>query len=81
MLLGTGLLPELFGEDESTGTGPSAWVTSPGALALFAACWLAGTVFVRLAWLFAYVDVRIRRDLWDLELQFVQEARRLETMR
>lgn len=81
MLLGTGLLPELFGEDDSTGPGPSAWITAPGTLALLAACWLAVTVFVRLAWLFAYVDVRIRRDLWDLELQFVQEARRLETMR
>lgn len=33
---------------------------------------------VRLAWFFCYVDVRVRRDCWDMELQILQEARRLE---
>jgi len=31
----------------------------------------------RLAWFFCYVDLRVRRDCWDVELEFVQEARRL----
>lgn len=32
----------------------------------------------RLAWFFCYLDVRVRRDCWDMELQILQEARRLE---
>jgi hypothetical protein len=32
----------------------------------------------RLAWFFCYVDVRVRRDCWDMELQILQEAQRLE---
>lgn len=32
----------------------------------------------RLAWFFCYLDVRVRRDLWDLELQFHQAAEQLE---
>ena len=32
----------------------------------------------RLAWFFCYVDVRVRRDCWDMELQILQEAERLE---
>jgi len=34
--------------------------------------------FGRLAWFLCYVDVRVRRDCWDMELQIVQEAARLE---
>ena len=33
----------------------------------------------RLAWFFCYVDVRVRRDCWDMELQIMQEAERLES--
>ncbi len=33
----------------------------------------------RLAWFFCYIDVRVRRDCWDMELQIIQEAERLET--
>ncbi len=32
----------------------------------------------RLAWFFCYVDLRVRRDCWDMELRFTQEARRLQ---
>src|SRR5262249_38921797 len=28
----------------------------------------------RLAWFFCYIDVRVRRDCWDMELQIIQEA-------
>jgi hypothetical protein len=33
----------------------------------------------RMAWFFCYMDVRVRRDCWDMELQFIQEAERLES--
>lgn len=33
----------------------------------------------RLAWFFCYIDVRVRRDCWDMELQIMQEAERLES--
>lgn len=33
----------------------------------------------RLAWFFCYLDVRVRRDCWDMELQILQEAERLGT--
>ena len=32
----------------------------------------------RLAWFFCYIDVRVRRDCWDMELSIIQEAERLE---
>ena len=32
----------------------------------------------RLAWFFCYIDVRVRRDCWDMELLIIQEAERLE---
>ncbi len=34
----------------------------------------------RLAWFFCYVDVRVRRDCWDMELQILHEAERLEAV-
>lgn len=34
----------------------------------------------RLAWFFCYMDVRVRRDCWDMELQIIQEAQRLEAV-
>jgi hypothetical protein len=32
----------------------------------------------RLAWFFCYMDVRVRRDCWDMELSIIQEAERLD---
>ncbi|HEY2252763.1 MAG TPA: hypothetical protein VGH74_16940 [Planctomycetaceae bacterium] len=32
----------------------------------------------RLAWFFCYIDVRVRRDCWDMELSIIQEAERLD---
>jgi hypothetical protein len=43
------------------------------------ACALYAYVIGRLAWFFCYIDVRVRRDCWDMELAILQEARRLET--
>lgn len=32
----------------------------------------------RLAWLFCYIDVRVRKDLWDLQIEFADEVARLK---
>ena len=39
--------------------------------------WLVYPV-ARLAWMFCYFDVRIRKEGWDIELDFRVEANRLE---
>jgi hypothetical protein len=44
--------------------------------ALLAVLWLAYPV-ARLAWFFVYLDLRIRQECWDLELDFRLERRRL----
>lgn len=46
---------------------------------LAATAWAVYPV-ARLAWFFCYLDVRIRREGWDLELDFRIEARRLEAI-
>ena len=35
----------------------------------------------RLAWFLCYIDLRVRRDCWDMELQLIHEAQRLEADR
>lgn len=37
---------------------------------------LAAYMLCRLAWFLSYVDLRIRRDCWDLEVALAEEARR-----
>lgn len=49
----------------------------PRCLAVFAAAVMLVYPIVRLAWFFCYIDLRVRRDCWDMELLFRQEARRL----
>jgi hypothetical protein len=41
-------------------------------------CGLLVYVLGRLAWFLAYIDLRVRRDCWDMELQIMHEADRLE---
>lgn len=43
-------------------------------------CGLLVYVLGRLAWFLAYIDLRVRRDCWDMELQILHEAERLETV-
>ncbi|WP_417850597.1 hypothetical protein [Thalassoglobus sp.] len=47
------------------------------AVVLVSLCWLVYPV-ARLAWMFCYLDVRIRNEGWDLEIDFRVEAQRLE---
>jgi hypothetical protein len=44
------------------------------------ACGLLVYLLGRLAWFLVYIDLRVRRDCWDMELQIVHEAERLETV-
>ena len=47
--------------------------------AFHATLWLVYPV-ARLAWFFCYLDVRIRKECWDVELDFRIEAQRLESL-
>ena len=35
---------------------------------------------IRIAWFFCYLDVRIQKEGWDVELDFRIEAQRLEAL-
>jgi hypothetical protein len=64
--------PRFFGESLES------LIEDPWSMAL-----VTGTIWfvyplVRLAWFFSYLDLRIRREGWDLELGFRIESRRLE---
>lgn len=45
-------------------------------VALFSIVWLVYPI-ARLAWFFCYLDARIRKEGWDVEIDFRMEARRL----
>lgn len=51
----------------------------PLVLSALTATALLVYIINRLAWLFCYIDIRVRRDCWDLELQIAQATRRLST--
>lgn len=76
-------LPILFGrvsrpffwEEISTLLFYDPWVVS----VLSATLWLVFPL-ARLAWFFCYLDVRIRKEGWDVELDFRIEAERLQTV-
>lgn len=36
--------------------------------------------FGRLAWFFCYIDLRVRYDCWDMELEMIREAEQLEAI-
>jgi hypothetical protein len=68
------LAPEFF--------EPGLAMAAIGRNPLFAATFLAATLFAyqiaRVAWFFTFIDARVRRDCWDLELILAREAKRLE---
>jgi hypothetical protein len=55
--------------------------TDPAVVALHVTTGLAVYMLCRLAWYFCYIDLRVRRDCWDLELEILDEARRLTAER
>ncbi len=59
-----------------------AWqllVYDPRVLAALTATALLVYPINRLAWFFCYIDIRVRRDCWDLQIQLAQETQRLES--
>jgi hypothetical protein len=75
-------LPILFGRtSESFFLEEAIYLlrTDPAVVtALTGTMWLVYPL-ARLAWFFCYLDVRICKECWDVELDFRVEARRLET--
>lgn len=61
---------------------PALAVTLVGRNPLFVATFVGATLFAyqlaRVAWFFTFIDARVRRDCWDLELILAREAKRLE---
>lgn len=57
-----------------------AWklaTSDPAVLTLHLSTGLAAYAICRLAWFLCYIDLRVRRDCWDLELEILDESRRL----
>jgi hypothetical protein len=75
--------PLLLGRLSRRGDAGEMWrllVTEPAAAGvLVGLAWLVYPM-ARLAWFFCYLDVRIRKEAWDLELDFRLEAQRLERL-
>jgi hypothetical protein len=60
------------------GIDPVVFWTDPVVITVVLAVAFAVYAVGRLAWFFCYIDVRVRRDCWDMELKFLQEAQQLE---
>lgn len=56
----------------------TAAVTHPLLLSTLVGVSLLTYSWLRLAWFFSYIDLRIREDCWDLEIALADEARRWE---
>lgn len=50
---------------------------APGVATMLCALALLVYVIGRLAWFFCYLDARVRRDCWDLEMRFLQSVEQL----
>lgn len=73
------LLGRLDARDRVADLGYLLQVDPTAVAVLAAVAWLLYPI-ARLAWFFCYLDVRIRKEGWDLELAFRVEARRLEAL-
>ena len=49
------------------------------ALLLQVAAFFVIYPIIRIAWYFCYIDLRVRRDCWDVELELIRAARQLES--
>ena len=52
--------------------------SDPKVLVLHLTTGLAAYAVCRLAWFLCYIDLRVRRDCWDLELEILDESQRLD---
>jgi hypothetical protein len=76
LLLGHSLLSGL--ESRFLGDSLRRLFADPWTMALLTATLWFVYPLARLAWFFSYLDARIRKEGWDLELGFRMEARRIE---
>ena len=53
--------------------------TDPLVLTTLTATALLTWPLARMAWLFTYLDIRVRRDCWDLQFRMAEESQRLRT--
>lgn len=63
---------------------PYAWrllTSDPLVMTVLAAIALVTWPIVRMAWFFQLVDARVRRDCWDLQLEFLQTLTQLKETR
>lgn len=58
----------------------SAAVSDPQVLTTGVVTGLMTYTLLRLAWFFTFIDLRIRRDCWDLEVAFADEVQRGEAV-
>jgi hypothetical protein len=79
LLLGSPILFSrlTFGPDWLPEMWDLLWTDSLITTVMHASLWLAYPI-CRLAWLFCYLDLRIRREGWDIDLDCRIEAKRLE---
>jgi len=73
-----GNIPREAGADVYFDLAGELLVRDPLVLATLTATGLFVYLINRLAWFFCYIDIRVRRDCWDLELQFAQAAQNLK---
>jgi Zn-dependent protease with chaperone function len=60
--------------------GANLLMYDPLLVATLSATWWIVYPIARLSWFFCYLDARIRKEGWDLEIAFRVEARRLPQM-
>jgi hypothetical protein len=90
-LLGLPLLWERLALDRAYLGGEWYEVIGPWLVAVFKFFWSDRVVLVlllatallaylpgRIAWFVCYIDIRVQRDCWDMELEILREAQRVE---
>ncbi|MBM83204.1 MAG: hypothetical protein CMJ78_21800 [Planctomycetaceae bacterium] len=70
-------VPVFLAKLQSGDFGLFALLNDPIVQVLAIATGLAAYPIGRIAWFFCYIDLRVRLDLWDIELQFLQQARQI----
>jgi hypothetical protein len=72
----------MYYEADVFDTFPMYWkllTTDPWVLATITACLLASYIPARVAWFLCYLDLRVRRDCWDVELAMIEDAARMNS--
>ncbi|WP_166821442.1 hypothetical protein [Thalassoroseus pseudoceratinae] len=68
-----------FTAELSAGRALELLRSDPLVLTTLTATALLTWPLARIAWLFTYLDIRVRRDCWDLQFRMAEESQRLRT--